>query len=78
MNEQQGHEGGDKLLQQVAKRLSSELRSGDTLARVTGVEFIIILETASAKGNVNTVADKNFIKAREVLQNCHARSLHHR
>ncbi len=62
INDQQGHEGGDKLLQQVAKRLSSELRSGDTLARITGVEFIIILEAASAKDNVNIFADKVLLK----------------
>ncbi|PKG83475.1 GGDEF-domain containing protein [Colwellia sp. 75C3] len=62
VNEQQGHDGGDKLLQQVAKRLSSELRSGDTLARITGVEFLIILEAASAKDNVNTFAEKILLK----------------
>jgi diguanylate cyclase (GGDEF)-like protein len=62
VNEKQGHDGGDKLLQQVAKRLSSELRSGDTLARITGVEFLIILEAASPKDNINTFADKLLLK----------------
>lgn len=57
VNDQQGHDGGDKLLQQVAKRLSSELRSGDTLARITGVEFLIILEAFSSEDNINTFAD---------------------
>ena len=58
VNDQQGHVGGDKLLKQVAKRLSGQLRSGDTLARITGVEFIILLETISPKDNINTFADK--------------------
>lgn len=62
VNDKQGHHGGDKLLQQVAKRLSSELRSGDTLARVTGVEFLIILETTSPKDNINTLASKLLLK----------------
>ncbi|PKI12649.1 putative bifunctional diguanylate cyclase/phosphodiesterase [Colwellia sp. 12G3] len=68
INEQQGHDGGDKLLQQVAKRLSSELRSGDTLARITGVEFLIILEAASAKNNVNTFAEKILLKLAKCYQ----------
>lgn len=58
VNDQQGHDGGDKLLKQVAKRLSSELRSGDTLARVAGVEFIVILESLSPKDNINMMAEK--------------------
>ena len=60
VNEQQGHDGGDKLLQQVAKRLSSQLRSGDTLARIAGVEFLIILETVEPKESINTFT-KNLI-----------------
>ena len=62
VNDKQGHDGGDKLLQQVAKRLSSELRSGDTLARITGVEFLIILESVSPEDNLNIVADKILLK----------------
>ena len=62
VNDQQGHVGGDKLLKQIAKRLSGQLRSGDTLARITGVEFIIILETISPKDNINTFADKVLLK----------------
>jgi len=62
VNDQQGHEGGDKLLLQVAKRLSSQLRSGDTLARITGVEFIILLEAVSPEDNINMFADKVLLK----------------
>jgi diguanylate cyclase (GGDEF)-like protein len=62
INVQQGHDGGDKLLQQIAKRLSSELRSGDTLARITGVEFMVILETVTAKENINVFANKLLVK----------------
>jgi len=72
VNDQHGHEGGDKLLQQVAKRLSSELRSGDTLARITGVEFIIILESLSSNENINAVADKVLLK----LAKCYRIAMH--
>lgn len=56
VNDQQGQDGGDKLLLQIAKRLSSQLRSGDTLARVSGVDFIILLETVSPTDNINMFA----------------------
>lgn len=62
VNDHQGHDGGDKLLQQIAKRLANELRSGDTLARITGVEFLIVLESLSPTDNVGAIADKLLAK----------------
>jgi diguanylate cyclase (GGDEF)-like protein len=62
VNDKHGHEGGDKLLKQVVKRLSSELRSGDTLARITGVEFLIILESLTPQDNLNAMAEKMLAK----------------
>jgi len=62
INDKYGHEGGDKLLQQAAKRLSNELRSGDTLARVTGVEFLIILESLTPQDNISDIAEKMLAK----------------
>lgn len=44
INEGCGHECGDALLVQVAQRLSSQVRSGDTLARLGGDEFVLVLE----------------------------------
>ena len=58
VNEQLGHEGGDKLIKQIAKRLSGQLRSGDTLARITGVKFLIILETVEEKESINLFAEQ--------------------
>jgi diguanylate cyclase (GGDEF)-like protein len=43
VNDGYGHPAGDALLQQVAARLSSELRQTDVLARLGGDEFAIIL-----------------------------------
>lgn len=43
INDLHGHALGDKLLVQIAQRLKDVLRDGDTLARVGGDEFIVIL-----------------------------------
>jgi diguanylate cyclase (GGDEF)-like protein/PAS domain S-box-containing protein len=47
INDTFGHEVGDKLLQQVAKRLESCIRMGDTVARLGGNEFVLILDDLS-------------------------------
>lgn len=44
VNDQYGHDNGDLLVQQIAKRLTSSLRESDTLARFGGDEFVIITE----------------------------------
>ncbi len=43
VNHQQGHEAGDALLQKVAGRLGRSLRRSDTIARMGGDEFTVIL-----------------------------------
>ncbi|MGK0673804.1 MAG: EAL domain-containing protein [Halothiobacillaceae bacterium] len=44
INEGRGHALGDKLLAALATRLSQTLREGETLARIGGDEFLIMLE----------------------------------
>ncbi|ADI29843.1 EAL domain-containing protein [Methylotenera versatilis] len=49
LNDTLGHDVGDLLLQQVAKRLSATSREDDTIARIGGDEFVVILENLSDK-----------------------------
>ncbi|MEY4591718.1 MAG: hypothetical protein RIR18_613 [Pseudomonadota bacterium] len=49
LNETQGHQVGDCLLQEVGKRLLANIRAEDTIARIGGDEFAIILNRLGGK-----------------------------
>ena len=58
INDLRGHEFGDLVLQAVAARLSQTVRGSDTVARIGGDEFVVILEPLTHRDNVGLVADK--------------------
>ncbi|PKG38066.1 GGDEF domain-containing protein [Psychromonas sp. Urea-02u-13] len=58
VNDTLGHEAGDHVLIETATRLSTSLREGDTVARVGGDEFWIILTNISDRKCIITAAEK--------------------
>ena len=58
VNDSFGHALGDELLQAVATRIQQHVRESDTVARVGGDEFTIIVPTIAGRDEVATVAAK--------------------
>ncbi len=57
VNDTYGHSVGDQLLQEVASRLRAQVRAEDTLCRISGDEFMIILEHLRDSTNVASTCD---------------------
>jgi diguanylate cyclase (GGDEF)-like protein len=49
LNDTRGHDVGDQLLIESARRISASLRAGDTVARLGGDEFLVLLEGLSTE-----------------------------
>lgn len=65
VNDTLGHNAGDKLLKEAAKRLNSCVRNSDTVARLGGDEFMIILDKLDDLGSVERVAKNLLVKLEE-------------
>jgi len=63
VNDTHGHAVGDMLLQTVANRLKGCVRETDTVARIGGDEFVVLLHSIHSSGDANCVA----VKIRQVL-----------
>lgn len=58
VNDAFGHEGGDTMLRQVADRLRSAVRAGDTVTRLGGDEFVVLCERVREPGEADEVAER--------------------
>ena len=58
VNDTWGHAVGDQLLRAVAQRLTGRLREADTVGRIGGDEFVILLNEVGAVDNAAQVADE--------------------
>ena len=58
VNDTAGHVEGDKLLQSVSQQLNSVLREGDTVARVGGDEFLLLLPKIEQLTDATEIAER--------------------
>jgi diguanylate cyclase (GGDEF)-like protein/PAS domain S-box-containing protein len=58
INDSLGHSVGDALLKEIAQRLVRQLRVGDTICRIGGDEFVVVLPELKRSGDVANVAQK--------------------
>lgn len=57
INDEHGHAVGDSLLQQVARRMTACVRASDTVARIGGDEFIVLLSEVDSAQAALSVAE---------------------
>jgi diguanylate cyclase (GGDEF)-like protein/PAS domain S-box-containing protein len=58
INDSRGHEVGDKLLQEIARRVRSAVRPEDVVVRMGGDEFIVVLERVNGIDQVQATASR--------------------
>lgn len=58
INDRYGHAGGDEVLRQVAGRLRAPLRESDTVGRLGGDEFLVVLPQLPQEADLRALVDK--------------------
>jgi diguanylate cyclase (GGDEF)-like protein/PAS domain S-box-containing protein len=58
VNDSLGHKAGDQVLQEFARRIERSVRNTDTVARLAGDEFVIVLESVQGRAEAERVAEK--------------------
>lgn len=57
-NDTLGHAFGDEILKETARRLKDSIRNSDTVARIGGDEFVVLLEKVSEKDDISKIAEQ--------------------
>jgi len=65
INDSMGHAAGDALLRQFGERLRRTVRTGDTVARMSGDEFVVLVEDLREPKDADAVATTVVEAARE-------------
>ncbi|MCX4188878.1 diguanylate cyclase domain-containing protein [Methylophaga sp. OBS3] len=58
VNDEKGHHIGDALLQEIACRMKSNLRTADTVFRIGGDEFVVLIQNMPPPAHIQLVANK--------------------
>ena len=67
VNDNLGHVSGDRLLRETAIRVRACVREGDTVARLSGDEFTVLLEEAGDMASAQIIADRIIYELRKPL-----------
>jgi diguanylate cyclase len=68
VNDTLGHDAGDSLLKEISRRLCDCVRQTDTVARLSGDEFTVVIEDLAHSSDVDIVAKKLLSSIRSPIQ----------
>ncbi|HEY1090157.1 MAG TPA: diguanylate cyclase, partial [Burkholderiaceae bacterium] len=68
VNDQHGHAVGDQLLQTVARRIKSSVRETDTVGRIGGDEFVVLLTGPVTRESAQHVAAKIYTQLAQPME----------
>ncbi|MFT3758917.1 putative bifunctional diguanylate cyclase/phosphodiesterase [Thauera sp.] len=67
VNDMHGHVVGDVLLQEIARRVQAEIRRTDVFGRISGDEFVIVLDPAGEQSGVARIVERILDRIRQPL-----------
>lgn len=67
INDKMGHKVGDLVLVEVAQRIKNSVRETDTVARIGGDEFVVLLGQVNSREHLLTMAQQMLAKITEVM-----------
>jgi diguanylate cyclase (GGDEF)-like protein len=68
VNDNLGHAAGDQLLKVVGERLQSTVREQDTVGRLSGDEFVVLVESTADEATLDLLADRLTEALREPVE----------